>query len=276
MDRRSARVRSPVSSPWSSELDFASRLADAADAISMRHFRRQETAVRTKPDGTPVTEADEAIERLLRAEIASAYPEHSVLGEEGGVTGEGSEHRWIIDPIDGTKNFSWGIPNWATLIALEVKGAVVCGVVSAPAMGERWTAARGGGARRNDEPIRVSEVSDLGRARLGFTSAVAGGEPGFEEAFAELLRTVAHDRGFGDFYGHVLVASGSLDVMIEPGLQPWDIGPLIVIVEEAGGRITDFSGERQIYGRSCLTTNRLLHEDVLEVLGDHLKARTGR
>ncbi|MGH2760051.1 MAG: inositol monophosphatase family protein [Actinomycetota bacterium] len=249
---------------WAAELAFAEHLADVADAISVHHFRRSDTAVRVKADGTPVTEADEAIERALRSEIAAAYPEHGVLGEEEGSTGEGPA-RWIIDPIDGTKSFSWGIPVWATLIALEVEAEIVCGVVSAPALGDRWTAVRAAGARRNGELIGVSDVGSLDRARLGFTSATSG-DAGFRESFQRLLRSVAHNRGLGDFYGHVLVASGSLDVMIEPHLSPWDIGPLIVIVEEAGGRLTDFSGRAQIYGGSCLTTNGSVHDEALALL----------
>jgi histidinol-phosphatase len=252
---------------WTSELRFAEHLADVADSISRRHFRRADTKVRAKADGTPVTEADEAIERQLREEIGSAYPHHAILGEEEGVSGEGSRARWIIDPIDGTKNFSWGIPVWATLIALEVEGDIVCGVASAPALDERYTASRGGGAHRNGEPIRVSDVTEVGRARVGFTSGAEMGEPGWGEALQQLVRTAAHNRGIGDFYGHMLVAAGSLDVMLEPDLAPWDIGPLIVIVEEAGGRLTDFSGKRQIYGRSCVTTNGRLHDDVLRIVG---------
>lgn len=256
-----------MSSSWSAELAFAEHLAERADAISMGHFRKESTRVRSKPDGTPVTEADEAVEAMLRAEIASAYPAHGVLGEEGGVTGEDATTRWILDPIDGTKNFSWGIPVWATLIALEDEGEIVCGVVSAPALGERWTALRGMGARRNGEPIAVSQVANLSDARLGFTSAGAHRESAFHQSFQVLVESVAHDRGLGDFYGHVLVASGSLDVMLEPALAPWDIGPLVVIVEEAGGRLTDFSGQRGIYGRCCLTTNGLLHDEVLQIVG---------
>lgn len=253
-----------MTSSWSDELAFAEHLADTADAISVHHFRRAETGVRMKSDGTPVTEADEEIERVLRQEIASAFPEHDVLGEEEGSTGEGPA-RWILDPIDGTKNFSWGIPVWATLIALEVEAEIVCGVVSAPALGDRWTAARGGGARRNGDLIGVSDVRSLSDARIGFTSA-SSGDPGFRQAFERLLETAAHDRGLGDFYGHVLVASGSLDLMVEPYLRPWDIGPLLVLVEEAGGRLTDFSGNPGIYGVSCVTTNGLVHEEALTIL----------
>ncbi len=253
-----------MSSRWTDELRFAEHLVDLADPISLHHFRRDETAVRMKSDGTPVTEADEAIERALRQEIAATYPDHAVLGEEEGATGEGPA-RWIIDPIDGTKNFSWGIPVWATLIALEVESEIVCGVVSAPALGERWTASRGDGARRNGELIRVSDRRSLGEARLGFTSATSG-DPGFHDSFRALLGSVAHNRGLGDFYGHVLVASGSLDLMVEPHLRPWDIGPLLVLVEEAGGRLTDFRGEAHIYGISCLTSNGLVHEEALRLL----------
>ncbi len=222
--------------------------------------------VRTKPDGTPVTQADEEVESVLRAEIQSAYPDHSVFGEEEGASGTSETTRWILDPIDGTKNYSWGIPNWATLIALEVDGEIVCGVVSAPAIGERYSAAQGAGATRNGEPIKVSEISDLSEARMGFTSAAEFRKLGMGEAFDKLMTTVAHDRGIGDFYAHVLVAAGALDLVVEPIMAPWDLGPLIVIVEEAGGRLTDLSGRPHIYGLNSLTTNGRLHEQALELL----------
>ena len=253
---------------WESELRFAEHLADVADAISRPFFRSADTAVRAKHDGTPVTEADEAIERALREQIASAYPNHDILGEEEGATEKGASSRWIIDPIDGTKNFSWGIPVWGTLIALEVGDEIVCGVASAPALEERYTASRGSGAFRNGEPIRVSEVATLSEARLGYTTAAERGNPAFGRQLHRLIHAAAHDRGIGDFYGHMLVASGSLDAMIEPTLSAWDIGPLIVIVEEAGGRLTDFGGRASIYGRSCLTTNGLVHDEILTIVGE--------
>jgi histidinol-phosphatase len=252
---------------WESELRFAEHLADVADSISRPFFRSPGTAVRTKHDGTPVTEADEAIERALREQIASAFPNHDILGEEEGATEKGSASRWILDPIDGTKNFSWGIPIWATLIALEIGGEIVCGVASAPALDERYTAARGGGAYRNGEPIHVSGVGELSAARIGYTTAARRTNPEFGERLQHLMETAAHDRGIGDFYGHMLVAAGSLDAMIEPTLAPWDIGPLIVIVEEAGGRLTDFAGDASIYGRSCLSTNGLVHDEILRIVG---------
>jgi histidinol-phosphatase len=249
------------------ELRFANELADIADEISMRYFRRTGTAVRAKADGTPVTQADEEIERALRERIAHAYPEHGIFGEEEGAKEGSTDSRWIIDPIDGTKNFSWGIRNWATLIALETSGDIVCGVASAPALDERYSAGRGIGATRNGDPIRVSTISELDAARVGYTSAQEFEVKGYGESFRHLLAQTAHDRGMGDFYGHVLVAAGALDVMVEPRLSPWDLAPLIVIVEEAGGRLTDFSGKAHIYGGSVVTTNGALHEAVLDIFG---------
>ncbi len=249
------------------ELAFANGLADLADEISMHYFRSATTSVRTKTDGTPVTAADEEIERVLRSEIARSYPDHGIFGEEEGATPGTADARWILDPIDGTKNFSWGIPNWGTLIALETAGTIVCGVVSAPALRERYAAARGLGATRNGEPIAVSATTELAQARVGFTSAHEFEAKGLGPQFKDLLASTAHDRGFGDFYGHVLVAAGSLDAMVEPRLNPWDLAPLIVIVEEAGGRLTDMTGRAHIYGGSVVTTNGHLHEAVLGVFG---------
>ncbi len=243
-------------------LRFALELADTADEISMRYFRSDDTSVRSKADGTPVTQADEGIERTLRDHIASRYPDHGVFGEEEGDTSGGAPSRWIIDPIDGTKNFSWGIPVWGTLIAFEDAGEIVCGVVSAPALGERYAAARGEGATRNGETIGVSTIDDLAEARIGFGSVKEFERSGNAERFQRLIAAAAHDRGIGDFYGHMLVAAGSLEAMVEPRLAPWDMAPLIVIVEEAGGRLTDLQGRAHIYGGGAVTTNGRLHEAV--------------
>ena len=248
-------------------LSFANDLADLADAISMRYFRSDDMTVKRKEDGTPVTIADEEIEKLLRKEIAATYPTHGVFGEEEGDADPDATTRWILDPIDGTKNFSWGIPMWGTLIALEIDGEIVCGVASAPGVGERYAAARGGGATRNGEPIHVSEIDDLAGARVGFTS-ISGFRRGIRnDGFEALIAQSKHNRGIGDFYGHMLVASGSLDVMVEPELNPWDIAPLIVIVEEAGGRLTTFDGQATIYGGGVITTNGRLHEAVRGLFG---------
>jgi histidinol-phosphatase len=255
------------------ELEFAHHLADLADAISMQHFRRTDISVRIKEDNTPVTEADEAIEQLLRDEIKAAFPDHGILGEEQDETVSSSGAKWIIDPIDGTKNYSWGIPIWATLIAFERDGIVRCGIASAPGLGERFAAARGEGATRNGVAIHVSDVDDVREARVGFTSFHAFERTPYADAFAKLIGRSSFDRGIGDFYGHMLVAAGSLDVMVEPSLRPWDLGPLLVIVEEAGGRLTDFDGAATIYGGCGLTTNGRLHASVLALFGGG-RART--
>jgi histidinol-phosphatase len=254
-------------SDWSADLAFAQHLADIADEISMRFFRDARTSVRTKTDGTPVTEADEAIERRLRDEIGSAFPDDSVYGEEEGRAEGTSGRRWIIDPIDGTKPFSWGIRNWATLISLETGDDIVCGVASAPAVGDRYWAARGTGAVRNGKPIRVSEVTDLKDARIGYTAIHAfTREVPLLQEFLGLVDIAAADRGIGDFLGHMLVAQGSLDVMVEPLLNPWDIGAVIVIVQEAGGRMTDLEGTAHVWGGSGVSSNGPLHEAVLEAM----------
>lgn len=253
-------------SRWETELTFAHHLADIADAITLPAFR-SDLGVRTKPDGTPVTDADEAAERAIREEIAKRYPHHVVLGEEEGSSGTGAE-RWIIDPIDGTKGYASGVPIWATLIALEVDGEIVCGVASAPALGERYAAASGRGATCNGVPIRVSEVSSLDGCRLTYTSYRSFRGTGWAAGFDRLVDGAAWARGWGDFWGHVLVASARADVMVEPDVNPWDLAPLIVIVEEAGGRFTDLHGRRRIDGGSVLTTNGHIHDAALETLSE--------
>ncbi len=207
------------------------------------------------------------MERALRSEIAAAYPDDAVLGEESGSTGT-APRRWILDPIDGTINYDSGVPIWATLIALEVDGEVVAGVASAPALGERYEAARGDGARRNGEPIHVSETDDLAEARIVYTSWRSFAGAGHWEAFERLGRSARWVRGFSDFWGHALVASGRADVMVEPVVNVWDLAPLIVLVEEAGGRLTDLDGTRRIDGGSVLTTNGRLHDQALGFFRD--------
>lgn len=250
---------------WSSELGFAHHLANLADTITMDAFG-SDIRVDTKPDGTPVTEADQATETALRSEIGSSFPDHAVLGEEEGSTGDGS-HRWILDPIDGTKNYAAGIPIWATLIALEVDGEIVCGVVSAPAIDERFAAARGAGAVCNGAPLAVSTVASLDEARICYTSYRSFTHAGRRDGFQRLCERARWARGFGDFWGHMLVASGRADVMAEPVVNVWDLAALIVIVEEAGGRFTDLDGQRRIDSGSALTTNGALHTSALSLLG---------
>lgn len=240
-------------------------MAEAADAITSERFRAHDLEVETKPDLTPVTEADRAVEEALRARIGADRPDDAVLGEEFGAAG-GGERRWLLDPIDATKNFVRGVPVWATLIALERNGSVDVGVVSAPAMGCRWWAARGGGAFVNGEPIEVSAVRDLADAHLGYDDVPAFEDHAMSEQFLALARRCWRTRGFGDFWQHVLVAEGALDAAIEPSVAPWDLGALIVIVEEAGGRLTDLSGRARIDGGSVVTSNGLVHDAVLEAM----------
>lgn len=243
------------------ELRFAQALADLADAIALPAFRRG-LSTRTKHDGTLVTEADEEVERAVRAEIASAFPGDAVIGEEHGASATGTR-RWIIDPIDATHAYAWGIPAWATLIAFEADDDVVVGVVSAPALGERYDAVRGGGARRNGDAIRTSDVADLALTRLAYTHTVFAT---MGERFLVLARRVREARGLGDFWGHMLVAAGALDAMVEPIAAVWDLAALLPIVEEAGGRFTDLEGRRRVDGGSGLSTNGTVHDALLAEL----------
>jgi histidinol-phosphatase len=213
-----------------------------------------------------VTEADRDAEKMIREQLARARPDDAVVGEEYGETGSGPR-RWILDPIDGTVSYARGVPIWATLIALEVDGVMQVGVASAPALRRRWWAARGEGAFANDEPIHVSGVSAVEDALVCYTSGRSFDQYGLGEQFRALTKRCWAARGFADFWGHVLVAEGSADISVEPVMNLWDNAPLIVIVEEAGGRFTDLQGRRTITGEGAVTTNGLLHDAVLEAIG---------
>jgi histidinol-phosphatase len=248
------------------DLAVALELADLAADVAMEVYGR-EFEVRRKPDLSPVTEADVRVEQLIRDELRGRCPGDAVLGEEGGLQGSAERGRmWVIDPIDGTKNFAAGIQVWATLIALTVDGEAVVGVASAPALGERYDAVAGGGARLNGEPISVSKVSDLADALLCSTGTHALVDTPWERPYLELSRRVYRARGFGDFWGHALVARGSADAMIEPALRTWDWAAMKVIVEEAGGRVTTFEGAPLTDGGSVLTTNGALHDELIRRL----------
>src|SRR5205823_1568677 len=227
------------------DLALALELADASDAITMRHFQSATLGVRTKSDRTPVSEADEAVERMIREKLATERPNDAIVGEEFG-SAEG-DRRWIIDPIDATKNYIRGIPVFATLIALENEA----GVVSAPALHRRWWAARGEGAFCNERSIRVSQIATIEEASLAFDDV------GVSDDVIAFFRRFPRARGFGDFWGHMLVAEGAVDVCFEPAAALWDVAAVKVIVEEAGGRF-DFP---------ATSTNGVLHDMVLEALG---------
>ena len=237
----------------SADLDLALRLADAADAISLPRYRT-ELVIETKPDLTPVTEADRAVEAEIRRMLASERPNDAILGEEAGTAGSGAR-RWIVDPIDGTRNYSRGIPVWATLIALEVDGRVQVGVISAPMLHGRWWAERGAGAFASGEPMHVSAIGRVAEAVLSFS---------IETKVPPLARDAWHVRGLGDFWAHMLVAEGAVDGAVDAdGLSEWDLAAVQVIVEEAGGRFSDAAGESRIDSGSAITSNGLLHDELL-------------
>ena len=247
------------------DLALAQRLADAADALTLARFRAQDLHVDAKPDLSPVSDADLAVETEVRRLLAEARPDDAVLGEEHGVTGTGPR-QWVVDPIDGTKNFVRGVQVWATLIALQVEGRVEVGVVSAPALGRRWWASRGAGAFADGEPIRVSSVASLSDAHLSYSSLTGWEKQGRLEGLLQLSRECWRTRGFGDFWSHMLVAEGAVDASFEPEVSLWDLAPLQVIVEEAGGRFSSLTGEARPDGGSVVCSNGLLHDVVLEGL----------
>ena len=237
----------------SPDLELALRLADAADAISLPRFGSG-LAIETKPDSTPVTEADRAVEAELRRILAAERRGDAVLGEEGGAS-EGGSRRWILDPIDGTRNYARGVPVWATLVALEEDGIVRLGVVSAPALGRRWWAERSSGAFRDGTPIHVSAVDRVEDAVVSFAP---------EDGLPRLAAKAWHLRAFGDFWAHMLVAEGAVDGAIDAvGVDEWDLAAVQVVVEEAGGRFGDFSGTARIDGGSAISSNGLLHGYLL-------------
>jgi histidinol-phosphatase len=241
-------------------------LADCADAISLGYFRSRELRIEEKPDRSLVTQADLAVEESIRGVVSARYPELGIFGEEQGEQQGASGTRLIVDPIDSTANFARGIPVYATLLAIEDEGEVVAGLVSAPALHQRWHAARGSGAWSGDRRLRVSRVRDLADGQL-FHGSLAGGEAvQGTRRIAELIERTGRQRGFGDFYQHVLVAEGCGEIAIDPIVSPWDIGPLQVLVEEAGGRSSSTRGERTIYASSLLSSNGLLHEEVIAIL----------
>jgi histidinol-phosphatase len=242
------------------DLSFGLSLADAADAITLARFRALDLHVETKPDRTPVSEADRAAEEAIRSLVADSGRGEGVLGEEFG--DESAEATWIVDPIDGTKNYVRGIPVWATLLALARGGDLVTAVVSAPALGRRWWAVRGGGAFANAVPCRVSGVARLEDAVASTTSS-----HGFESGWAALATRAYADRGFGDFWQHCLVAEGAVDVACDPVANLWDYAAVQLLVEEAGGCCTTFAGGRPQHGESFLSSNGVVHDEVVSLLG---------
>jgi histidinol-phosphatase len=260
---------------YADDLALAHMLADTADSISMARFRALDLQVDAKPDLTPVSDADTAVEKAIRSTLARARPRDAVLGEEYGATraaaGPGTR-RWVIDPIDGTKNFIRGVPVWGTLIALMEGDEPVVGLVSAPALGRRWWGGLGHGAYAGRHQsaatrIQVSGVNRLPDASFCYSSLTGWEELGRLDAMLDILRQVWRGRAYGDFYGYMLLAEGALDAMVEPELSLWDVAALIPIVTEAGGTFTDLAGRTGPTGGSAIASNGKLHDEVLSRLG---------
>jgi histidinol-phosphatase len=257
---------------YDDDLRFAHVLADAADDITTKRFRSLDLRVETKPDLTPVSDADQATEDSLRNILRRSRPRDAVLGEESGQTGSG-RRRWVLDPIDATKNYVRGVPVWATLIGLMDGDEVVVGVVTAPALGRRWWAAAGGGAwtgrsLTKASRLQVSQVTKLADASFSFSGIGGWAAAGKLDGFLTLSQSVWRTRGFGDFWSHMLVAEGAVDISAEPEVSLWDLAALQVIVQEAGGRFTSLAGVATPDGGSVLCSNGHLHDEALALLGD--------
>ncbi|GAA3692360.1 histidinol-phosphatase [Zhihengliuella alba] len=255
---------------YNDDLRLAHVMADNVDSVTMDRFKALDLAVETKPDMTPVTDADRAAEEAIRGQLRRSRPRDAVVGEEFGTTGHGPR-RWVIDPIDGTKNFVRGVPVWATLIALMDEDEPVVGVVSAPALGKRWWAAKDMGAFAGKSMTRasrlqVSSVSQLSDASLSYSSLTGWKEQDRLDGMLALHDSVWRTRAYGDFWSYCLLAEGAVDIATEPELALHDMAALVPIVREAGGRFTSLDGAEGCYGGNALATNSLLHDEVLEVL----------
>ncbi|KHO27366.1 histidinol-phosphatase [Mycolicibacterium setense] len=253
-------------SSTSDDLTLALELADQADALTMDRFGALDLRIETKPDLTPVTDADRGAEEALRASLAAARPDDTVFGEEFGGTTTLTGRQWVIDPIDGTKNFVRGVPVWCTLIALLDDGVPTVGVVSAPALARRWWAGLGQGAFGSfagaTRKLSVSGVTDLASASLSYSDLTTGWEDR-RDRFVELTDAVWRVRAYGDFWSYCMVAEGAVDIACEPEVKLWDIAPLDILIREAGGTFTSIDGAPGPHGGSALATNGPLHDAVL-------------
>ncbi|VTT99113.1 histidinol phosphate phosphatase : Uncharacterized protein OS=Candidatus Entotheonella sp. TSY1 GN=ETSY1_43535 PE=4 SV=1: Inositol_P [Gemmataceae bacterium] len=250
---------------WRTRYDLAIDAAQKAGDLARTYYETT-FAVEHKADKSPVTIADKQAEELIRSMVARAFPGDGFLGEEFGDQPGTSGFRWVIDPIDGTKSFIRHVPIWATLLGLEYRGEQIGGVAYVPVLGMTYRALRGGGAFVNERPIRVSSVPTLAEAMLCYSSVGWFTRAGREQTFLDLYRRTARQRGFGDFYGFVLVAEGAADVMLEHGVNPWDVAATKAIVEEAGGRFTDWDDNPTVHRPDVLATNGKVHTETLALL----------
>lgn len=270
-DGRNGRVNDPRAvNQWDSDLRLAMDLADAADKVAMRHYLSADLDVETKPDKSPVTNADKETEQVIRAGLRKHRPDDGVWGEEFGDQGT-ADRRWIVDPIDGTKNYLRGVPVWCTLIGLQSGEGFAVGVASAPAMGRRWWAVSGGGAWTRDVDQRVrrlscSAVREVADASFSYSDEEYWRERGSYAGLRQLIEKSWRTRAYGDFLSHVLVAEGAVDIAAEPALMPWDMAALIPIVTESGGTITAFDGQPPLVGGCAVSTNGHLQDAVLSML----------
>jgi histidinol-phosphatase len=261
-------------SAYLDDLAFAHRLADIADAITLDRYQAQDLAISTKPDNTPVTDADRSTEQAITAAIAKERAQDGIVGEEFGNSKESAQRYWVIDPIDGTKNFMRGVPTWATLIGLverssDGKESVVVGIVSAPALSRRWFASKGSGAYVTfadgaPKKISVSKVNSISDSSIAYSDFMGWNQK--LSSFRKLLDSAWRTRGYGDFWSHMLVAEGAVDVAIEPSLALWDMAALDVIVREAGGQFSGTNGISGPFQKSGLSTNGILHTKIVEAL----------
>jgi histidinol-phosphatase len=257
---------------YADDLRLAHVLADAVEQVTMARFRAADLLVETKPDLTPVTDADRAAEELVRSQLRRTRPRDAVEGEEFDTTGRG-QRRWVIDPIDGTKNFVRGVPVWATLIGLVDNGVPVLGLVAAPALQRRWWGAVGTGAWTGRSitaarPMRVSSVSRLADASLSYSSLGGWRDLDRRDDFLDLMDACWRTRAYGDFWSYMLVAEGAADIAAEPELAVHDMAALVAIVEEAGGRFTGLDGKPGCWSGNAVATNGILHDEVLARIGD--------
>jgi histidinol-phosphatase len=254
-----------VDPAWRSRYELAVEAAKDAGKLALGYFD-SDVSVEWKADSSPVTRADREAEALLRQRLLGAFPQDGFLGEESGDAPGQSGFHWIIDPIDGTRSFVRGVPVWATLVGLEYQGQQIAGVAELPALGQSYRALRGAGSFRGERRIRVSDVADLSLAQMFYSSLSWFMKAGCKDTFIDLAMRTQRQRGFGDFYGFVLVAQGSGELMVEYGVHAWDVAALKVIVEEAGGRFTDWDGGADIYRPDVLVSNTRLHDVALEIL----------
>ncbi len=254
-----------MKSEWRTRYEVAVVAAQKAGQLALRYFAG-ELAVEQKADLSPVTVADREAEQLLRKTLHASFPDDGLLGEEYGDTPGTSGYRWVLDPIDGTRSFVRGIPLWGTLVGLEYRGEQIAGVAEMATLGQTWRALRGDGAYRNDQRIHVSKEADLSRALVFYSGLSWFVEAGREGDFLRLVKRTDRQRGFGDFYGFMLVAQGSGELMVEHGVHPWDVIPLKPIIEEAGGRYSNWDSGASVERPDVVVSNGKLHDAALAVL----------